>query len=138
MKMFLNPFKEFDKLFIDLAGAVDVDGPKTMGNCFVPRSDIVEHEEMAEIVVEVPGVKMEDVSVNVEDGILTISGVRKPRYEQGYLRRESCYGKFERKFSLPETIDPEKIGADYKLGVLTVMMPKKPKAVPKKIGVSVS
>jgi len=141
MKLFVrDPFREFDRLFCDCAGGDDlaVDRPKEFGGCFMPRADIIEHEEMAQIVMEIPGVKQEDVSVNVEGSVLTIEGERKPKYEKGYRRTESCYGKFERRFSLPDTIDTEKVSADYNLGLLMISLPKKPKAVPKKIGVSIS
>jgi len=139
MKFFVtDPFKEFDKLFFDLSGSSDVEKPTFSGGCFVPKSDIIEHDEMAQLVVELPGVRMEDVAVNVEDGVMTISGERKPLHDKGYRRRESCTGKFERRFSLPDTIDTDKIGAEFKMGLLTVSLPKKPKAQPKKIDVSVS
>ena len=137
-----DPFREFDRLFADLtAGEQSVERPGQSVGCWVPKADIVEDEEKTLLMLELPGVKKEDVSVKVDSGILTIDGVRHPVHsdkKDQYRRMERCFGKFERRFSLPDTVDVEKISAGYGKGVMTLALPKKPKAVPRQIDIAVS
>ena len=108
---------------------------------FVPRVDIVEEKDCLQVVAEVPGMEKDDVKVFIENGILTISGERKPvverKEESNCVRSELTSGSFSRSFTLPEHIDLERITADYKNGLLTVMLPKTEKSKPKEIQVAV-
>ena len=94
---------------------------------FVPAVNTREADDAYFIEADLPGVKKKDISIDIHDNILTISGERavtKEREEDEFYRLESLYGKFERSFSLPEDIDTEKIEAEAKDGVLTVKIPK--------------
>jgi len=107
---------------------------------FVPAVDISEKEEAYYLEAEIPGMKKEDILIDVKDGILTISGERKYEREEekeNYTRVERCYGTFHRSFTLPDHIEEDKIDAEYKDGVLTVTLPKGEKAKPKTIDVKI-
>lgn len=108
---------------------------------WVPPVDISENENELVVKADVPDVKFEDIHVNLENDTLTLKGVRK--FEKasdkgGYHRIERSYGSFERSFTVPNTVDAEHVKADYKNGVLTVTLPKKETAKPRKINVEVS
>ena len=95
------------------------------------------HDEV-EFKAELPGVDKKDISVDVKDGILTLSGERTYENEVkegNYYRKERAFGKFNRSFALPEGLDPEKIDADYKDGVLKIAIPKPEEKKPRKIAV---
>ncbi len=94
---------------------------------FVPAVNTREANDAYYIEVDLPGVKKEDVSISVNDNVLTISGERKleeERKDEEFYRIESVYGSFERSFTLPEDVDADKIEAEFKDGVLTVRIPK--------------
>jgi len=108
---------------------------------WVPPVDISENENELVVKADVPDVKFEDIQVNLENDTLTLKGVRK--FEKasdkgGYHRIERSYGSFERSFTVPNTVDAEHVKADYKNGALTVTLPKKETAKPRKINVEVS
>jgi len=108
---------------------------------FAPSLDLVERESDILVRVEVPGVDPDEVEVNVHDGILTVSGERTVEHtEEGekWIRRETTYGSFERRVTLPKDVDAETVSADYKNGVLEISVPKPTKAVPKKVEVRVN
>jgi HSP20 family protein len=108
---------------------------------WAPSVDIAETPEAFEIKAELPDVKKEDVKVSVEDGQLRISGERKQEKEEKgkrFHRVERSYGSFMRSFALPENVDDAKLSAEYKDGVLKVLLPKTEKAKPKAIAVKVS
>jgi HSP20 family protein len=94
---------------------------------FIPAVNTREADDAYYIEVDLPGVKKEDISINVDDNVLTISGERKieeERKDEEFYRVESVYGKFERSFTLPEDVDADKIEAEVKDGVLTIRIPK--------------
>ena len=101
---------------------------------FVPRVDIEENENGYHLSFDVPGVPNEDIHLEVQEGLLRVSGERKSVIENAKFREKS-YGKFERSFSLPEGVDAENIEAHFENGVLSVLVPKKQAAKPKKIEV---
>jgi HSP20 family protein len=108
---------------------------------WTPRVDIFEDGEGVDLRFELAGVEPKDVDIRFENGVLTLRGDRKLEREEkkeNYHRVELSYGTFTRSFSLPQTIDAEKIRAESKNGVLTVHLPKKPEAKPKAIQVKVS
>ena len=105
---------------------------------FVPVVNTREADDAYYIEVELPGVKKEDINIDVNEDTLTISGERKVREENkddNFYKVESVYGKFERSFSLPEDVDTDKIEATSKNGVLEIKIPKvqKVEKAPKKI-----
>lgn len=99
---------------------------------FVPRVDVVENEKAYEIQVAVPGVSKEDIKIDVNDNLLTISGERKftkEKNEKNFRSIETQYGTFSRSFALPENVDATKIDAKYVDGILEVNVPKDEKKV---------
>jgi len=105
-----------------------------------PAVDIFETENELLLKADVPGLEMKDVDIQIENGTLTLRGERKYEHvakDGGFHRVERGYGLFSRYFSLPETVDPEKVRAEYKNGVLTVTLPKKEVAKPRQIKVEV-
>jgi Molecular chaperone (small heat shock protein) len=107
---------------------------------WTPPVDILETENELLLKMDVPEISLKDVEIKLENQTLTIKGDR--RFEQaegkGYHRIERSYGTFARSFSLPGTVDTEQVRADYRNGVLTVILPKKEVAKPRTIRVEVS
>jgi HSP20 family protein len=108
---------------------------------WVPPVDIQETDHELVVKADVPDMEMKDIDVRMENGTLTLRGERKfeaQKTEGGWHRVERSYGTFERVFSLPDTVNPEGVKADYKSGVLTVTLPKKEVAKPRQIKVNVA
>ncbi|MEO8660527.1 MAG: Hsp20/alpha crystallin family protein [Bryobacteraceae bacterium] len=108
---------------------------------WVPAVDILETENELILKADVPELKLEDIDIRMENGTLSIKGERMVELEEGgkgYRRIERSYGSFARYFELPDTVEPEKVAADYKNGVLTVTLPKKEIAKPRSVRVQVS
>lgn len=107
---------------------------------WTPPVDILETENELLLRMDVPDVQMKDIDIRLENDTLTIKGERKFEQPQGkgYHRIERSYGVFARSFTLPNTVETEKVRADYKAGVLTVTLPKKEVAKPRAIRVEVS
>ncbi len=106
-----------------------------------PEVDVFEDAERFVLSAELPGIEKDNVDIRVEDHALTLSGERKMEFEErkeSYHRIERTYGRFSRTFSLPETVDSEKILAEYRQGVLRVTIPKKAQVLPKKIAIKVT
>ena len=106
-----------------------------------PAVDIYETENELVLKADLPQVDPKNVAIQLENGTLTVKGER--RFEEqkngkGFHRIERGYGSFVRAFSLPDTVDPENVKADYKQGVLTITLPKKEVAKPKTVNVSVT
>jgi len=107
---------------------------------WIPRVDVNESDKEITIDVELPGIDKKDVKVEVRDNTLTISGERKSERktdEENCCVAERHYGRFERTFTLTDTVDANNISAKYKDGVLTLGLPKTEKAIPKEIAVEV-
>jgi len=107
---------------------------------FVPPVDIYEDEHNVTLKLEVPGIEEKDLDVRVENNTLTVRGERKferEEKEENFHRIERRYGSFSRSFTLPNTVDSEKVEADYVNGVLQIRLAKKAEAKPKQIKVSV-
>lgn len=105
---------------------------------FTPTVNTREGDYAYHIEVDLPGVKKEDIHVEVKENRLTISGERKVKEEvkeDDYHRVESHYGKFERSFTLPDNVDSENVDASTNDGVLEVVLPKKERGTSKKIEV---
>ncbi len=107
---------------------------------FVPPVDIYEDQHGIQLKLEVPGIDEKDLNINVENNVLTVSGERKfenEQKEENFHRIERRYGSFTRSFTLPNTVDTEKITADYNSGVLSVRLVKREEAKPKQIKVNI-
>jgi len=107
---------------------------------WTPAVDIYENNDSVVVKAELPGVERDQISVEVKDGILTLRGERKFEKEvkeESYHRIERSYGNFQRSFSLPVSVEPDKVTARFKDGVLEVILPKKEQARPKQIQVDV-
>ena len=111
-----------------------------MQGAWHPDVDISEDQNNFYLHVELPGMKREDVKVNYEDGVLTISGVKKSMKEEkdtNYHRLERTFGKFERSFRLPAHVAQDKIAAQFENGVLSISLPKTEETKPKAIEIKV-
>jgi HSP20 family protein len=107
---------------------------------FVPPVDIYEDENKLVLKVEIPGMRQEDLDVRMENNTLTVRGERnfqREEKEENFHRVERRYGTFYRAFTVPNTIDPESIKAEYEAGVLRVELHKRPESKPKQIKVNV-
>ena len=140
-----RPFNEFDQLAKSLALFDEpfsrIFGEGSNAKPWTPPVDIHETDQELVLKADVPDVKPEDIEVNFENGTLTLKGKRdfeKKEEGKGYHRIERNYGTFVRAFSLPETIDPEKLTAGYKDGVLTITIGKKEIAKPRSVKVNVA
>jgi HSP20 family protein len=108
---------------------------------WVPPVDIYETESELVLKADLPGIQEKDLDIRVENNMLTIRGERKfdqTVKEDNYLRVERAYGTFSRSFSLPNTVNPDAIRAEYRNGVLEVRMPKREESKPKQIRVTVA
>lgn len=108
---------------------------------FNPRMDISEHKDRIEFSVDVPGLSKEDIKLNIEDNILTISGEKKKEIKEGvngYYKTERSYGKFERSLSLPEGMDTSNIEASMKNGVLGIVIRKKSELKSRQVDIQIS
>jgi HSP20 family protein len=104
-----------------------------------PSVDIFETEGEIVVKAELPGMDRKDITLHLENNVLTLRGERKFEKEtkdENYHRIERSYGNFSRSFSIPATVDPERIRADYKDGVLSIALPKKEQAKPKQINIA--
>ena len=106
-----------------------------------PAVDIFETENDLVLKADVPQMEMKDIDLQLENGTLTLRGERRFEQEQngrGYHRIERGYGSFVRAFTLPDSVDADKVKAEYKGGVLTVTLSKKEVAKPKTIRVEIN
>ena len=112
---------------------------ENMQRGWAPAVDIYETDNHEFVVkAELPQVRREDINLTFENNVLTIRGERKFDEEvkrDSYHRIERQYGSFTRSFSVPGTVDPQRIGASFKDGVLTVRLPQRDEAKPKQITV---
>ncbi len=121
-----------DRMFDDVMGSAF--GTATSSRTFDPAIDVRANDAEVVFVCDVPGVKQEDLDITLENHVLTIQGARKfesDAKEQVMLGR--AYGAFRRAFTLPDSLDEEGLAAHLADGVLTVRIPKLPKAKPRKI-----
>jgi len=144
-----NPLREFREVSNCLSGLMNrgvyVSNDGDDGNLsradWMPVVDITEDESSYRIEAEVPGVAREDISVTVDNGILSLCGERRSESgeQQGRVHRtERCYGSFKRNFRVPEDADGDAVKAGFKNGLLSVTLPKVEQPKPKQIEVKVS
>src|SRR6478736_7459017 len=107
---------------------------------FAPPVDIYEDEHNITLKLDVPGIDEKDIRVHIDNNTLTVHGERKlekEEKEENFRRVERQYGSFTRSFTLPGSVDPGQVSADYDKGVLKISLPKKAEAKPKQIKVNV-
>jgi len=107
---------------------------------WIPAMDLVEEDDNFVLRADLPGVREEDVNIELEDNVLTISGERKAEHEdrkEGYYRVERAVGAFSRSLTLPEGVDPERIEAQFENGVLTVRIPKPEEQKARRVAINV-
>jgi HSP20 family protein len=107
---------------------------------FAPPVDIYEDEHNITLKLEVPGIDERDIDVRIDNNTLTVHGERKiekEEKEENFRRVERQYGSFTRSFTLPSSVDPQQVSADYNQGVLKIRLAKKAEAKPKQIKVNV-
>ena len=137
-----DPFRELGLLSRRLDTVFrgeDGEAGEAMAN-WAPTMDVIEKDESILLRAELPGMQEEDVEITVENRHLTIQGEKKFAHEESegnYRRLESRYGSFYRTFSLPSSVDQERIDAHFSKGVLEIELPKAEQAKPKKISVKV-
>ncbi len=103
---------------------------------WAPPVDILERDDAFVILADIPGVDPADIEINMENGVLSIKGQRLNQEDRkAYKRAERAQGTFYRRFSMPDTADPERITARSKLGVLEITIPKQEKVQPRRISV---
>lgn len=125
-----NPFKELRTLEDRMNEAFAMDLKKDVFSSFAPSVNTREGEFAYHIDVDLPGVKKEDISVKIDNNILTLKGERKSKdevKEENYYKMESSFGCFTRSFTIPDNVDTENIHAENKDGVLEITLPKKEK-----------
>ena len=107
---------------------------------WTPALDLYQNNDNIVAVVELPGMRKEDIEISLQDGTLTISGDRKdePSQENGATRTERSTGKFRRSITLPTRVDVNKVSATYQDGILTVTLPKAEEAKPKQIQINLN
>lgn len=141
-----NPLRELRTMqeqmnrLLNLSWNHDLPGEDIKEGIWQPAVDIYETEDAIVIKAELPDVDQKDIDVRIEDNTLILKGERKHEGEvrkENYHRIERYFGAFQRSFSLPATIDQEKVSANCEKGVLTVTLPKKEDTKPKQISIEV-
>ena len=140
---FLPPFdRMFDKIvesnFPDITKSV---GVKPFQGTAYPKVNVYEYDDKVGVVAEIPGLDKKDLSVEVEDGVLTISGDKHGLFDDKgakVIRRELKHSSFKRSFELGELLDGENIKASFKDGLLSIEIPKTEPELPKRTEVKIS
>jgi HSP20 family protein len=143
-----DPFRDvlalqnrMNSLFQDFNRNNTGDGSDLMTTAsFVPPVDIYEDEHKITLKLEVPGMKESDLDIQLENNVLTVRGERKfenEEKEENFHRIERRYGSFFRSFTIPNTVNPESVKANYDAGVLRIELEKRAEAKPKQIKVEV-
>ena len=123
------------------------DGPVASGTGgeavrrWIPPMDLVEQGDEYVLRADLPGVGEDDVKIELEDNVLTISGERRSEHEErteGYYRVERASGSFSRSLTLPEGVDPEAVKANFENGVLEVRVPKPEQRKPQRVAINVA
>ena len=136
-----NPWRDMLALQERMSRIMDEQGkrdPDPEYGTWIPPVDLREEESQFVIEMDLPGIKKEDIEINVENNVLTLRGERRFERESekaNFHRIERYYGKFLRTFTLPSLIQAGEIGASFKDGILEVVIPKAEESKPKKISI---
>ena len=145
MSVRINPWNQIGRLeremldFLQGRGFAPLadNGDARKAPTWQPAVDVTELADRIVLVADLPGLEEKDIQIDFENNVLTLRGERKPAEAQdGYRRVERVHGRFSRSFTVPATVDPEKIGASLRAGVLTVTLPKKAEVTPRQIKVT--
>ncbi len=134
-----RPARLLEDAFFGWPFSAEADG--TLAAVWTPAVDVFEDKDQVRIVLEIPGVNPEDVKISLEQNTLTISGEKKQLTEEKterVHRYERTYGSFSRRFTLPSTVEAEKVTAKAEHGVLSIVIPKAEKAKAREIAVTVA
>lgn len=139
----LQGMRQINRIFDEALGnfGEGTESGGTLASAWVPPCDVFEDRENLKIIMEVPGVLASDVKVSLENNRLAIRGEKRQAAEEHsdrVHRYERAYGAFERVFTLPTTVDAERIEARVEHGVLTLLLPKVERAKPREIPVITS
>ena len=132
--------EEMNRMFDNFFGAPRKPGNNGRELYWTPRVNVEETEGQFEVTAELPGLKKEDVRIEVKDRVLTFTGEKKVERDKNGRNMhiyERGYGKFCRTFTLPDNVDVDKIGAEFNDGILQIDIPKTEEAKPKQIEVKV-
>ena len=140
---FLTPF---DKMFDELVSSSfpqinETVGVNPFGNTAYPKVNVYEYDDKVGVIAEIPGLDKKDLSIDVEDGVLTISGNKHGLFDDEgakVIRRELKQSSFKRQFELGELLDGDKVKASFKSGLLSIEIPKIEPEKPKKTSVKIS
>lgn len=131
--------KEMNKMFESRFGELQTgDNSSVVTSSWTPAVDIKEEEKRFVLYADLPGIDPKDIEITMEQGVLTIKGERPAPKDEDYAslkRVERAYGTFYRRFSLPDSANPEGIQASGKNGVLEISIPKHERVQPRKIAV---
>lgn len=137
-----DPFRELqdrmNRMFEDTGRGWRSDEPSST-TTWSPAVDIYETQSEILVQAELPGVDRKDISLHLEKNVLTLKGERrfeKETNQENYHRIERAYGGFSRSFSIPATVEEDKIRAEYKDGILKIALPKKEQVKPKQIQIA--
>jgi HSP20 family protein len=120
----------------------DVPAPANGGSLrrWVPAMDLVETDDSYVLRADLPGLSEDDINIEVENNVLTVSGERKSEHEdkgEGYYRVERAFGTFSRSLTLPDGVDPDAVQASFDKGVLEVRIPKPEQTKPRRVQIAV-
>lgn len=128
------------RLFDEYFNQFPVPREESLERTWAPAVDIYEEKDNINVKAELPGMKKEDLSIDIKNNVLTLGGERKNEKEtrkENFHRIERSYGKFSRSFTLPDSVKVDKVKANYKDGILEISLPKaeeaKTKAIPIKV-----
>ena len=140
---------EMNRLFTTFFDTPTNGSGETAARRWIPAMDLVETDDHFVLKADLPGLAEGDVTLEVEDNVLTVSGERRPGHtpptgggsdedkREGYVRVERSYGAFRRSLTLPEGIDPEGVTARFDKGVLEVRIPKPEERKPRRVAIQV-
>jgi HSP20 family protein len=136
----MNPFERIAKSIEDAVGSVERNEKQAM--CCLPKVDIYEADKKYNVILELPGLNKEDVTISInEENVLTVKGEKKSESDldkRTFHRYERAFGTFERKFTLPENVDRDDIKAKFENGLLNIEIAQKEPEKPQEINISIS
>jgi len=140
-----NPFEEFDRLQSEMGRLFNLanlpDGEGLFDGTSSPPIDVVETQDEYIVFADLPGMEQKDIELSIASNVLSLSGEKAKKADgerRRFFREESWTGSFRRTISLPNTVDPEKVSAELKDGVLSVRIGKKAELKPRQIAVNVA
>jgi HSP20 family protein len=131
---------DMNRLFNSFFDTTTAANGATAPRRWVPAMDLVETDDHFVLKADLPGLSEDDVHIDVEGDVLTVSGERKSEREdksEGYVRVERSYGAFGRSLTLPEGVEPEAVSASFDRGVLEVRIPKPEQRKPRRVAIQV-